>query len=357
MKIAIVAREVPIKHRDLLIKSLISENSTIEFILWNKNKFVYNTNEKVYVYNKELENYRSFKSLFRFLKFVEFARKIIKDKRFDVIILSHYTIFIPFLLKGSIQNSKIYIDAHDLPSFNNFIVPKVILAIEKYLLKKTIDGVIIASKHFARFYKYKRTFLLDNLPPLNQQNFKRISNTKQKDYITIGFVGSIRYPVLYKKLIDVISTKNVELHFFGSGPSEKDLYLYGQRIGAKNIYFHGKFEKDQISKIYSKIDLVWACYPPNNFNVVYATSNKFIESKFFCTPGVFSTGTLNGNEVDQLKIGFSVDPFNKVELSSFIESLTMEEIEVRVKNLKSLILPDLNKISREFKSFILNSKG
>ena len=101
-----------------------------------------------------------------------------------------------------------------------------------------------------------------------------------------------------------------------------------------NIYFHGRYNYENISEIYSTVDLIWAVYPNKDFNVKYAISNKFFESILYEKPCFFSIQTDLGDLVEKYEIGFTIDPYDP---NKFFKNFNTERFVIRVEEYKKNI--------------------
>ena len=353
MKVLIIAREFPVKHRDILISSLLPQNFKTYYVTWNRHGRTDIPTENTFVFTKKIKNLRSLKFLLIIKKYILFIDKIISEKNPQLLIISHYSLYLPFLILSKKKGIRVILDVHDLPSFNNIIPFKFVLFIEKLLIKN-VSHIILASKYFKSFYFNKRTFVIDNIPPSKNLTTKSI-NIGEDAIIKIGFVGKLRYPDLYKLVMECVNNfDNLEFHFYGNGSAEEVLSDYCRELNSKNIFFHGVFNKNDLNKIYSKIDLLWACYPSNNYNVKYATSNKALESIFFKTPCVFSAGTLLAEDYKTNNIGFSINSNNKNEIINFLKNINVEKLNYMMENIKKEDTPDFDLYKKLFKEFLEN---
>jgi glycosyltransferase involved in cell wall biosynthesis len=352
MRSLIIAREFPVKHRDILISSMLPVDFNFSYIVWNRKGRSDKPSENTYVYTKPIKKLRSLKYISIIKSYIKFIDKIIKEEKPELLIISHYSLFLPFILfSKEKKNIKIILDVHDLPSFTNVIPFKLTLFIEKLIIRK-IDYVILASKYFKKYYPSKSTIVLDNIPPINHLSIES-KKICENGVIKIAFVGALRYPNLYKILIESVSSlDNVELHFYGSGTADEELLSHAQSLKVSNVFFHGRFNKNDIKKIYSNIDLLWACYPSDNYNVKYATSNKCLESLYFKTPCVYSKGTMLAEDFKRKRIGFSIEPNSKDEIFNFLESLQLKDLNVMQQNIKKQIIPEYNTLRKKFQKFI-----
>lgn len=353
MKALIIAREFPVKNRDILISSLIPQYFKTYHVTWNKKQRSDIPTENTFVFINKIKNLRSLKFLLIIKKYILFIDEIISEKNPQLLIISHYSLYLPFLILSKKKGIRVILDVHDLPSFTNIIPFKFVLFIEKLLIKN-VSHIILASKYFKSFYSNKRTLVIDNIPPSKNLTTKSI-NISEDAIIKIGFVGKLRYPDLYKLVIECVNDfDNLEFHFYGNGSAEEVLLDYSRELKTKNIFFHGVFNKKDLNKIYSKIDLLWACYPSNNYNVKYATSNKALESIFFKTPCVFSSGTLLAEDYKNKNIGFSINSNNKSEIINFLKNINVVKLNYMKDNIKKEDTPDLDLYKKLFKEFLEN---
>lgn len=351
MKALIIAREFPIKHRDILIASLFPEKINIEFIVWNRHGRPNKPNENTYVFKRRIEKLRSITFFLLIKEYVRFIDDIISKTNPQLLIISHYSLYIPFLLLSKKRDVKIILDVHDLPSFNNIISFQLVLLIEKIIIRN-VNYLFLASKYFKPFYSGKKTLLIDNIPPNQNSNTNALKSTKNR-IIRIGFVGKLRYPELYRLVIECINKfDNLQFHFYGDGSAGEILRDFSNKLNTNNIFFHGLFNKNELEKIYSEIDLLWACYPPSNYNVKYATSNKALESLHFNTPCVFSSGTLLAKDYKSKNLGFSINPNNKSEINYFFENLNHEKLDTVSKNIFDVDTPNMNSYRKSLKDFL-----
>ena len=266
-------------------------------------------------------------------KYFKYVKSIYIKEKPDTIIVSQWDmLLLGFFLKNK-ENILIY-DNIDIPSSTNKFLIKLLLSLEKILLKKC-DIMIFASRFFKKNYDFfkKKTILLENLPL--KSNYKLLSNENRTKKIKLAFIGTIRYYKILVNIINVISNlPQFEFHFYGNGPDEKKIEKYLEKLGSTNVFFHGKYNYEDISNIYNSIDLVWAVYPNKDFNVKYAISNKFFESLIYEKPCFFATETDLGDLVAENKIGFTIDPYNP---NKFFDNFDIEVFLLKIINCKKNI--------------------
>jgi hypothetical protein len=331
---------------------LLPVDFNFSFIVWNRKARSNKPGKNTYVFTKSINQLRSLKFLSIIISYIKFIDKIIIKEKPQILIISHYSLYLPFIIfSRERKDLKVILDVHDLPSFTNIIPFRLVLFFEKLVIRN-VSHVILASKYFKSFYSNKRTLVIDNIPPSKNLTIKSI-NIASAAIIKIGFVGKLRYPDLYKLVIEcVIDFDNLEFHFYGNGSAEEILLNYCRELNTKNIFFHGIFNKNDLNKIYSNLDLLWACYPSDNYNVKYATSNKALESLFFKTPCVFSSGTFLAEDFKNKNIGFSLNSNCKNEIINFLKNINVAKLNYMKENIKKEDTPDLDLYKKLFKEFL-----
>jgi succinoglycan biosynthesis protein ExoL len=133
------------------------------------------------------------------------------------------------------------------------------------------------------------------------------------EHLRFSFVGGIRYDSLLS-VANFISTQfpNHEFHFYGFVSPKIPKEKLPQQ---PNILYHGRFKSpDDLPEIYSKTDILVCTYDTREENVKYAEPNKLYEALYFRCPILVSSGTFLAQEVKQMHIGYSVDPFDKEDV-------------------------------------------
>jgi glycosyltransferase involved in cell wall biosynthesis len=155
--------------------------------------------------------------------------------------------------------------------------------------------------------------------------------------LRIGFVGVIRYDSIASFAeYFLYSRPNCEFHFYGKEMDERNI-KFQQLKQYPNCFFHGPFVTPvDLSAIYSNIDLVLSTYDARFTNVLYAEPNKLYEAIYFNTPIIVTVGTFLSHKVEEMQIGYSVDPFSPESMERLLINLTSEDINRKVKNIKAI---------------------
>ncbi|WP_243293021.1 glycosyltransferase [Bacillus sp. FJAT-47783] len=311
-----ISDSYPIHPRLQKLGELFSPNNQVHYILWNRSGQVGSKNN-TYIYNSSTGYGKKLKKIKDLPKFNLFILKVIRNLKPDVIICRHWQIYLMVSMLN-IKKVKVIYDVCDMPS-NRFV-----RLVEKVYLKKA-HKVVLASRFFSEFYEHEDILILENRPELKNCSIKK-SEIKAPDStkLRITFLGKIRYLNIMKNLIGALkNSEKYEIKFYGDGPDYKTLKRYCDEHYVNNVNFYGRYNSNDIAKIYNDTDIVWCAYPNHNFNVKYAISNKFFETLAFKKPGVFSINTRISELVKNKDIGFLVDPYSEEDIKSLFNKISL----------------------------------
>ena len=89
-------------------------------------------------------------------------------------------------------------------------------------------------------------------------------------------------------------------------------------------YFGKVAYKDGLNIMYNS-DIIYAMYCKSNPNHIYAATNKFYEAMFLSKPIISTKGTIVGEKIDKLDIGYTIDE-NVEDLITILKSLDRTDI-------------------------------
>jgi len=206
----------------------------------------------------------------------------------------------------------------DIPTHENLWVLGILRNIEKWALKKA-DAIVFASRFFADLYPDfdKPQFVLEN-KPLSVSSICELKYGGLKKPFTVSFIGAVRYGDILVNLMEAIRGDNeIQLYIHGEGADLNRLMTFS--MGSSNIHFTGRYEVDQLPKLYMTSDIVWAAYPNKDFNVKYAISNKYHESIQYCVPCIYAEHTRLGDFVKEHNLGYVVNPYSVEDIRECID--------------------------------------
>lgn len=226
-------------------------------------------------------------------------------------------------------------------NIKNSLIRSILEKIDKLIIKKSFKTIVTSEGFIKYHYKGvppKNVIILPN--KLSREVTKHpFVETNQFDtnHIKFAFIGGIRYESL-TSLAKLISRNfpNHEFHFYGyiSPAIKKNDLPKGD-----NIFYHGSFRSpEDLPKIYSDVDLVVATYDISSINVRYAEPNKLYECIYFNRPIVVSKQTFLEEKVKKLGIGYSVNPYDEMDVIKLVKNIESTYIKTKVA---------LNKISQD----------
>jgi len=191
--------------------------------------------------------------------------------------------------------------------------------VDRILLSRVSMLVLTCERYYKEYYKhyYRGVYsVVENWPDYSAwRGFRK----KQSDDFVVGYIGVVRYLDCLKALIaaiDILRSEGayIRLKICGGGESQALLREVGDR---RWIDCQGTFSyRDEVKKIYSNVNLIWAVYDIRYKNVRFAMPNKFYESILSGIPILVAEGTYLEERVRTMGIGSSVpglDPYSIAE--------------------------------------------
>ena len=205
-------------------------------------------------------------------------------------------------------------------------------SVEKILInvvKEVADYYVITSPGFYHGYYEKygfdknKFFVFENVPQKNifktfEINPEKIMN---KEKLVIGYIGAVAYYSSLKALFEACNNiENVEIVIAGKGSDSEKVENEAKKY--KNVKVLGRYNYEQdISRLYSMVDVVYSLYNVDNYNVKLALPNKLYEAIVCGKPIIVAKDTYLEEYVKELGVGFSA-PYKDVDaLKALIEDI------------------------------------
>lgn len=236
-------------------------------------------------------------------------------------------------------------------NFHNKIKRKVFECIDKYIISHSCistfrsEGFLLY--HFGEKVPNNVMVIPNRLNPYIL-NFPIVQKREPDlNRLRVGYVGVIRHKSALNFCKVYCNTfPEYEFHFYGVFSSAGNKLAFAELEQYANCYFHGAFiSPNDLPTIYANLDLVFSAYDVDLENVRYAEPNKLYEAMYFETPIIVSSGTFLSRKVDQLGIGFDIDPMNDEEVKSFISSLSADKLQCAKNKMKQINKHDLLSIN------------
>lgn len=357
-KFLIIDTTWPINSRTERFKNSLAKYFKTVVVAWNRGELPTKKLECHYVLETKIGYGNQLKKLLNLPLFFRHIYSVCKKENPNVIFASHWDSLICAVILKLIWNRevKIIYDCLDLPTFSNIIIRKIILFVERICLQ-FVSLTIFASRHFKPLYSKKiNSYIFENYPSIDLIN----SNLKMPDWINrydevipknsknISWIGVVRYFEIIENILLAIKDTNICFFVFGDGPDLNKLVNAVDRYKMNDqVFFFGRYNFRDLKYIYNKADLVWAAYPTNDFNAVYAISNKYFECSFFEKRIILSEKTkmakdLTGNSSAIIVNEYSSDDikakvlsnisFNNGQYNKYENDITWEGREDKLMN-------------------------
>lgn len=302
-KIILIDSTWPINSRTKKFQNSFSKKFETKVCAWNRSGLKSKYQDDEFVIESNTTYGRRLKKLIHLPVFLFHIIKVLRSVRPDLVFASHWDALIltkiaTFFISSS---PKIIYDCLDLPTSSNRFLLIFLRVIESVFCRR-VNLIILASRYFDRFYSNYNILIYENYPSCkitrndnsSSNLLEKISVIKNEEVTYLSWIGVVRYEKVLKNIAEVLrlSNGNLNLMVFGDGPAFKWFQDYVLEIGIFNsVHFFGRYEQSDLFDIYSSSDLVWAAYPTEDFNAIYAISNKYFECSYFCKPIIVSANT------------------------------------------------------------------
>lgn len=284
------------------ISVLREENIDYEIIHWNRSGIKMPDDDENYTYTEKLDRYGNliFK-LAPFLKFRRYMKKIIRNKRYErlIVLTTQTALMIPMLLIKKYKN-KYYFDYRD--TSYEYIRPY------KYMVDKIINMsayTCISSPGFAEYLTNKKELILSHNIQYNNYSNRIMSYKRNiKNKIIIGYIGYLREYDYLIKFVDIFGNdKRFEFRIHGSGDCVEKLKEYAEKYDNVNVY--GAYDESDKMSIVDSFDMICYNYPENFVNYP-ALANKFYDGLIRKKPMFGNLNTYSGKLIDTNYLGISL---------------------------------------------------
>jgi len=264
-----------------------------------------------------------------FLKFRRFAKKIIKENKYDFIITWQATtayILFDFLISK-------YKNRYCLNIRDYIMEKKLPIRLILNPLLKFSTFATISSKSFTDFLPKHNYILINSINDdiiTNSTRNKKSKKTSIEYPIKIGFVGNCRFFDENIKLINALkNNKKYELWFCGT--NSEYLEEYAKKNEISNVITTGSFAVEETEKIMSQFDLINSAFGNEHINVKTLTPIRLYTAIGLYIPIIVNDKTQLSNIVKENKIGFIIKSYDNLDknIENYMKELKSENF---VKN-------------------------
>ncbi len=268
-----------------------------------------------------------FSKIVTYWKYVNYAKKIIKNHKFDFIVALNSTpaVLLSRVLRKKYTNSFI-LDYRDstyehIGIFRNMLAKVV----------KASYATFVSSDGFRKYMPAdcaNKIFTTHNLliDSFSHRDDKKQFGTKSNK-IRVSHWGIIREEGINRKIIaELCNDDRFELHYYGrEQQTALNLKKYVEELKAKNVFFHGKYVLKDRYEFIKTTDIIHNVF--NSTNMMLAMSNKYYDSIIFRIPQLCMSGAMMGEKVGLANIGLTCDPYETGladKLAEYYQSLDVE---------------------------------
>ncbi len=281
---------------------LDAEKIPYEIVHWNRSGEKSEDDEKNITFFAPLARYTGlFSKFIPFLKFRAFAKKTIKEKKYEslIILTTQTAVLFPFFLRKRYKNRYIF-DYRDA----SYEYVKFYGALVRMIVKNSAFTCISSPKFSDVIKSGENLIVAHNYSLENYKNRVLSCEKSTSGKIVMGYVGYLREYEYLSRLADVFGADGrfkFEIH--GSGDCVEKLREHCEKYDNVNV-FGAYAEKDKM-KIVDSFDMICYNYPKNYVNYP-AVANKFYDGLTRKKPMFANSATFSGELVGSEKLGISL---------------------------------------------------
>lgn len=281
---------------------LDQQDIAYEVLFWNRDGENNEVPSNWIYYNETINTFSPFyKKIFKFINYVSFLKKKIKEKKYEKLIILTTQSAIPLfpLLIFKYANRYIF-DYRDI-TFERFFFYKLMV---KKIVKKSFCTMISSDGFKQILGDYTNVITIHNT-----RNFKQVERNLvrcRKLPIKVVYWGMVRQLEFNYHLCDLFEKDNrFELVYHGAG-FHKELVDYCKKNNYYRISISGAYTLDEVNDFVQSTDIILNAYA-NDAKQTLAITVKFYDSISFKVPMIVTSKSHMADLVSAQKLGFIVD--------------------------------------------------
>lgn len=245
--------------------------------------------KKMYKYNINIgQNDSKLYKLKQYYTFRRFVRKVLKQEKYDsIIIWRSETGILLFDLLLLNNKYRIFYNIRDYCYEKNILIK----SIQKLIINKSVFTTI-SSKGFYNFLPDSNKYLFVNSlnPSALSMTRGEINKNFEKKTIKIGFIGNVRFYESNIQIVEAFKNDNrFTIQYYGPNSQKIEEYCIKKEI--RNVEFFGSFPVSETIQKFNKIDVVNNLYGTNDISLDTAISIKYYYAVLLCLPIMVYKGT------------------------------------------------------------------
>lgn len=278
-------------------------NVPYEIIHWDRSGEKTERADNVHTFTEPLFRYASkIKKLLPFLRFSKYASKIIKEKKYDklVVLTTQTAVLIPNVLLFNYKK-KYFFDYRDTSYENISLYRKFVTKIADNSI-----GMCFSSPGFKEYVKTKTpTVIAHNFQDKHLQGRTLECKKSTDGKIRMGYIGVLREYEYLASLVEKFGKdERFEFLIHGGGDDLDKLKALSENY--TNIKVFGAYKEDEKTDILKSFDMICYNYPKSFVNYP-ALANKFYDGMIAKKPMFANSLTFSGMMVSDNGLGISID--------------------------------------------------
>ncbi len=247
-----------------------------------------------------------YKKIKFFINFRIFSKRILKNQKYDKVIILHSTpglTLLDYLLFN--YKGRYILDFRDVSHEDK--------ALYRYLIKKLVLGsalTFVSSNAFRKFLpNYKNIYTIHNfLEDSLNKKFIRFESSRERKIIRVSYWGLVRQVKINVKVMNALGNDSrFELHYYGRMQQDgRDMEQYAIDHNYSNVYFHGQYMPSDRYLFACNTELIHNFYDCGKTSG-NAMGNKYYDGIIFGIPQLCTIGSHMGKTVLSNEVGYAFD--------------------------------------------------
>jgi len=318
------------------VTSILKCGYKVKILCWDRDGFAKDNNvlqtecgnAELVKFSKEAKYGSGIKNILNIMAFQKWLKSKLKKENssYEIIHSCDLDTGMPALNIAKKYNKKLvydifdyYVHSHNMPKILEGVLEK-----QEIKIINAADITIICGewrKEQIDKATPKKLIVIHNSPNINYEEIdNRDSIIKSKNNkIKVVYVGVLQDDRLLTEIAESIKEEmNIELHIGGFGKYSGYFKTLSEQND--NIYFYGTMKYNEVLKLESECDVLFATYNPSIKNHRYSAPNKVYEAMALGKPIVVCKNTGIDNFVLKNKLGIAVK-YNAVDFLNSLQSV------------------------------------
>jgi hypothetical protein len=281
------------------------DNNEVEYsmIIWDR-LYEEEKSEKRILFRTSQKSYRQ--SLFGYIRYSLFVKQVLKRKKPKKVIVFGIPL-LAFMWRYLCKHftDRFIVDIRDYH--------KSLGSINMHKINKSASAIVISSEGFKKWLPNGNYIVSHNSSLFGMFNATeyRLNEFDFKSKINVSYIGAIRDSQINRELINNLSDySQFSVHYYGFGFATKNLSEFVNDKQIKNVRFFGRYDNNNVDRIYEESDIINILIPKTNTNSLTLMPNRLYNAVLFCKPIVCLKGTFVAEVVEEYRLGLVVEDFN-----------------------------------------------